>query len=52
MLSQLNNVTKSKLEPYFESARQNIRIIFEEIANDKIIKAQLFEYTNTLHSFF
>ena len=52
VLSQLNNVTKNKLEPYFESARQNIRNIFEEIANDKIIKAQLLEYTNTLYSFF
>ena len=52
VLNELNEVTQSKLEPYFESAKQNIRNVFEETTNDKVMKAQILEYTNSLYSIF
>ena len=52
VLNELNEVTQCKLEPYFESAKQNIRNVFEETTNDKVMKAQILEYTNSLYSIF
>ena len=51
-LNELNGLTKEKLEPHFEASKQNIRAIFEEMTNHKLIKTQLSEYVNSLYSIF